>query len=61
MGDVRFVLFSACVPISEDFRVIIDGEMHDFSSFLAYFSTIGDVVCCRYCRFEDRHVGLSMF
>ena len=35
-GDGRFVLFSACVPSSYDFRVITDWETHEFS-FSAVF------------------------
>ena len=41
------------------FTVIIDWEMH--ISFSACFSTIGDVVCCQYCRFEDQHVARTGF
>ena len=52
MGGARFVLFEACDPISDDLWVIIDWETHNFSSFSACFSTISDVVCCRYGCFE---------
>ena len=56
MGDMWFVLFSACVLISDDFQVITDWKMHNFLSFSACFSTIIDGACCRYSHFEDRHI-----
>ena len=44
-----------------DFRAIIDRETHNFLSFSACFSTISNVVCCWYSRFEDGHVARTIY